>query len=72
MRRDEQDRLVLEQYRPYITMMNARAKASSCSRTANTPTRIDAVDAGFDDDQGILRQLRQEQAYNPLERGSGC
>src|SRR5215213_8576585 len=25
---EEQDRLVLEQYRPYITMMNARAKAS--------------------------------------------
>jgi len=25
---DEQDRLVLEQYRPYITMMNARAQAS--------------------------------------------
>ena len=45
---DEQDRLVLEQYRPYITMMNARAQASLFFKKRDYPLALETVEAGIE------------------------
>src|SRR3954463_5284907 len=44
---EEQDRLVLEQYRPYITMMNARAQASIQVQGKEFDAAIKTVEAGL-------------------------
>ena len=55
---DEQDRLVLEQYRPYIIMMNARAQASiAVQGQAASPTRWRRSRTGWTK-SGVLRPVR--------------
>src|SRR5205814_4975864 len=44
---DEQDRLVLEQYRPYIMMMNTRAKASLLFKDKKYAQALETVHEGL-------------------------
>lgn len=59
----QQDRLVLEQYRPYITMMNARAKASILFKDKKYAEALDAVKLGLRQIKRFFRRFGQLEAY---------
>lgn len=61
---DEQDRLVLEQYRPYITMMNARANASIHFKAKRYPEALAAVEEGLGQIREFFVRFGQEEAFN--------
>lgn len=60
---DEQDRLILEQYRPYILMMNARAKASLLAKDKHFPDALKAVEQGLEDIRLFFVRFGQEQIF---------
>ncbi len=60
---DEQDRLILEQYRPYILMMNARARASILMRDAKPREALSIVRGALKAIKVFLRKYGQEAAY---------
>jgi hypothetical protein len=60
---DEQDRVVLEQYRPYITMMNARAKASLLSDEKRFGEALKVLDEGIEKIRGFYERFGQEEAF---------
>jgi hypothetical protein len=60
---DEQDRLVLEQYRPYITMMNARARASLLMKERRYREALESVRQGLADIKEFYVRFGQEEAY---------
>ena len=60
---DEQDRLVLEQYRPYIVMMHARAQASILFHDAKYAQALDAVEEGLAEIKEFFARFGQEEAY---------
>src|SRR6185436_1439734 len=59
----EQDRLVLEQYRPYIIMMNARALASIEFDENNFRRALAIVKRGLKDIREFFARFGQEDAY---------
>lgn len=61
---DEQDRLVLEQYRPYITMMNARAGASILFKQKKYREALTAVEDGLSKIREFFARFGQEDVYN--------
>jgi hypothetical protein len=61
---DEQDRLVLEQYRPYITMMNARAGASILFKGKKYREAHAAVEEGLERIREFFVRFGQEEAFN--------
>jgi hypothetical protein len=61
---NEQDRLVLEQYRPYIIMMNARALASIEFDAANYRRAMVIVKRGLKDIRQFFAKFGQEEAYH--------
>jgi hypothetical protein len=60
---DEQDRLVLEQYRPYIIMMHARAKASISFKDRKYADAMEAVNEGLASIREFFAHFGQEQAF---------
>ncbi len=60
---DEQDRLILEQYRPYITMMNARAAASIHVEAKRFGDALKAVDDGMEKIRDFYERFGQEEAF---------
>ncbi|MGA2229313.1 MAG: UvrB/UvrC motif-containing protein [Tepidisphaeraceae bacterium] len=60
---DEQDRFLLEQYRPYITMMNARAAASLMYKEGQYQEALDAVKRGLSSIKRFFIRFGQEAAY---------
>jgi len=60
---DEQDRLVLEQYRPYIIMMNARALASIEFDANNFRRALAIVKRGLKDIRAFFARFGQEEAF---------
>ncbi len=60
---NEQDRLVLEQYRPYITMMNTRARASLLFKERRYIEAMDAVKDGLSKIKDFFARFGQEEAY---------
>jgi hypothetical protein len=63
---DEQDRLVLEQYRPYITMMNTRAEAAIL-KNEKPPRYTEAlavVTEGLDRIKEFFERFGQPEAYS--------
>jgi len=60
---EEQDRLILEQYRPYITMMNARAQASIHVQGKEFDAAIKTVEAGLARIHEFYEQFGQEEAF---------
>jgi hypothetical protein len=61
---DEQDRLVLEQYRPYITMMHARAQASIFNAEKKYPEALEKLEEGLADIKEFFVRFGQEEAYS--------
>lgn len=59
----EQDRLVLEQYRPYITMMNIRAQASIQVKAERYRDAIETVQAGLTSIKEFFERFGHEEAY---------
>lgn len=60
---EEQDRLVLEQYRPYIMMMNARAKASILFKEGNYRGALKVVEDTLADIKTFFAKFEQADAY---------
>ncbi|HSU65434.1 MAG TPA: UvrB/UvrC motif-containing protein [Tepidisphaeraceae bacterium] len=60
---DEQDRLVLEQYRPYITMMHARAQASILFGENKFPEALEKIEGGLGEIKEFFARFGQEEAY---------
>jgi hypothetical protein len=60
---DEQDRLILEQYRPYIVMMNSRAKASIQFKRHEYKAALDTVRKGLKSLKDFFIRFGQEEAY---------
>lgn len=60
---DEQDRLMLEQYRPYITMMNARARASIHFKERQYQAALRTIDDGLEGIHDFYVRFGQEEAY---------
>jgi hypothetical protein len=60
---DEQDRLILEQYRPYITMMNARAQASIHLEHKKYAEAIKHVEEGMEKIREFYERFGQEEAF---------
>lgn len=59
----DQDRLVLEQFRPYITMMNARAKASMLFNDRKFSAALDSINGGLKEIREFFNRFGQEDAY---------
>ncbi|HEY8751465.1 MAG TPA: UvrB/UvrC motif-containing protein [Tepidisphaeraceae bacterium] len=60
---EEQDRLVLEQYRPYIIMMNSRASASILQQEGKLTQALRTVEDGLEDIKAFFARFGQEDAY---------
>ena len=60
---EEQDRLVLEQYRPYIIMMNSRAQASILQQDGKLTQALNKVEEGLDDIKEFFARFGQEESY---------
>lgn len=60
---DEQDRLVLEQYRPYITMMHSRAQASMYMKDNRLHDALRTVEEGLTGIKEFFLRFGQEEAF---------
>ena len=60
---EEQDRLVLEQYRPYITMMHARAEASLLFQDHKYPEALGKIEEGLMQIKDFFARFGQEDAF---------
>ena len=60
---DEQDRLILEQYRPYIVMMHTRARASLLSQEGKNAEALESVEEGLEQIREFFVRFGQEEAY---------
>lgn len=61
---DEHDRLVLEQYRPYIVMMNTRAQASMQFKNQQFQVALNTVTDGLDQIREFFIRFGQEEAFD--------
>jgi hypothetical protein len=61
---DEEDRMVLEQYRPYITMMNARAKASIHVKIKRYREALRDIDGGLTLIREFFDKIGRPEAYD--------
>ncbi len=61
---DEQDRLVLEQYRPYITMMNTRAAASILFKDRRYADALKLIKRGIASIREFFERFGQLKAMN--------
>lgn len=60
---DEHDRLILEQYRPYIIMMNARAQASIAFNAKDYRSALKSVHRGMASIKEFFARFGQEEVY---------
>jgi len=58
---EESDRVMLEQYRAYIVMMNARARSRRAVRDNHPKAALAAVRKGIQDIQEFYRNLGQDE-----------
>ncbi|HET6247825.1 MAG TPA: UvrB/UvrC motif-containing protein [Tepidisphaeraceae bacterium] len=64
---DEHDRVVLEHYRPYILMMNARARANIPFKEQKYGDALKAVDTGLAHIREFFTSVGQEQLFGRSE-----
>jgi hypothetical protein len=60
---NQEDQLVLEQYRPYIVMMNVRAKASLLFNEKRYKQALEIVNEGLDSIKEFFTRFGQEEAF---------
>lgn len=63
---EERDRLMMEQYRPYITMMNTRAAASIAFKEKRYGDALTIVQEGMDRIGDFFRRFGQEERYSQI------
>jgi hypothetical protein len=61
--REENDRFLLEQHRPYLIMMNARSKAHLALRRGALKTALIHVKGALRQIHDFMREIGQEQAF---------
>src|SRR5207247_10291100 len=61
---NEQDRLILEQYRPYITMMNTRAAAQRLFHDKHYTEALAAIAEGLESMREFFARFGQEEAFD--------
>ena len=61
---NQEDRLVLEQYRPYITMMNVRAQASILFNEKKFADALEIVTEGLESIREFFARFGQEEAFS--------
>ncbi len=61
--KEESDRHILEQYRPYVIMMGARGKGMMSLKDNRPKTALAAVQKGIDDIRLFYQQFGQEDAF---------
>jgi hypothetical protein len=61
---DEQDKLFLEQYRPYITMINTKAQASIHLQNKELDAAIKAVETGLERIREFYEYFGHEEAFS--------
>lgn len=61
---EERDRLFLEQYRPYVTMMNIRAQASLLKSQAKYKQALETIEVGLDSIRDFFARFGQEDAFS--------
>jgi len=61
---EEQDRLILEQYRPYILMMNARARASMQFKAKKYGEALKTVQTGLIEIKDFFEKFGQPDAHS--------
>lgn len=61
---EEQDRLILEQYRPYIIMMNSRARASLLFNDGRLTEALQMIEEGIEDIRNFFGKFGQEEAFD--------
>jgi hypothetical protein len=61
---EEQDRLMLEQFRPYIVMMNARASASIAFKAEKYSEALNIITDALDDIREFFTALGQPEAFS--------
>ncbi len=64
---DDQDKLVLEQYRPYILMMNTRAAASILFKNQKMHQALDTVRQGLGNIRQFFEKFGQAEAFEACE-----
>lgn len=64
---DEQDRLVLEQYRPYIIMMRTRASASILYKDQKLHQALDTVKEGLQQIRDFFENFGHPEAFDQCE-----
>ncbi len=67
---EESDRLSLEQYRPYLIMMNTRAQAHLALRSGALKTALARVEAGLTAIYDVLAETGQEEVFEELTEAS--
>ena len=60
---DEHDRLILEQYRPYIIMMNSRAEASIHFNNKDYKPALEVAEKGLDRIRDFFASFGQDEAF---------
>jgi hypothetical protein len=60
---DEHDRLILEQYRPYIIMMNCRAEASIHHNNKDFKPALTVVEKGIESIRDFFSRFGQDEAF---------
>ncbi len=63
--REESDRYVLEQYRPYVIMMSARARARMALRHNRPKTALAATRKGIKEIEDFYRRFDQDDEIEP-------
>jgi excinuclease UvrABC helicase subunit UvrB len=61
---DEHDQLILEQYRPYIIMMNCRAEASIHYNDKDYKPALSVVEKGLDNIREFFARFGQNEAFD--------
>lgn len=61
---EERDRLILEQYRPYITMMNARAAASIAFEEQRYEDALKIIEQGIEGIRAFFARFGQDKLFS--------
>jgi hypothetical protein len=61
---NEEDRAALERYRPYVLMMNARARANIALRQSRPIESLHIVEEALDQIRGFLREHDREEYFD--------
>ncbi len=65
---DRRDKVQFDQYRPYVTMMRARALSAEAMNRERAQRALEALDDGIDGIRAFLREYEQDEDRGQLPR----